>query len=358
MKLGLFYLLLSLVALGCSRNTTDVGGTQSQNQNAHPTTGLPFTVTVVETPETKEINDLSNQVVTLLTARKYDDLDALAKHLRDSRETHADGVWKLFFIYGGLDLPDEASDGEWTGRLAELRDWIKSKPESITARVAMANELVSFAWKARSGDYADKVPEASWKLFFQRLNEAVDTLDSARNFKEKCPVWWSVLLKAELGLQVQRAQYDATFNTATKAWPDYTPCYFRRAIYLLPRWYGAAGEWEKDLAMSADKIGGEDGDMLYARVVWDVHQNIYSTNIFQEYQLSWSRVNSGFGAIERHFPNSLAVKNEGARLAVLARDEQAAKKYFDQTAGKVDMDCWDSKDDYVRFADLVYGCAQ
>ena len=98
--------------------------------------------------------------------------------------------------------------------------------------------------------------------------------------------------------------------------------------------------------------------MLYARVVWDMHQFVYSTNIFKEYKLSWDRVNEGLNLIEERFPNSLAVKNEGARLAVLARDQPSAKKYFDETKGQVDMDCWQSQDDFIRFADMAYGVSQ
>jgi hypothetical protein len=358
MKVKIICFLLPLFLLSCSKKPTDANGTQSQNQSVSPPTSLPFKVTVVETPEEEEINDISNQAAALLSAKDYDKLDELAKKYRDSRESYADGTWKLFNVYNGLNLSVKASDAEWTDHFSILRDWINARPNSITARVAMSQELVNFAWKARGGDYANTVSDENWKLFFQRLNEAVDVLNAAKILKEQCPYMWSVLLQAELGLQVDRSKYDATFNAATKAWPDYTPYYFRRVTYLMPRWNGTAGELENDLGKSADKIGGEDGDMLYAQVVWYAHQWFSSTNIFKEYNLSWNRVNTGLEIIEKHFPDSLAVKNEAARLAVLASDEQSAKKYFDQTQGKVDLDCWESQDDYVRFADLVYGCTQ
>lgn len=264
----------------------------------------------------------------------------------------------LSIIYDGLVLQDDDPDTNWTARLAALNDWINARPDSITARVAMANELVSYAWKARGSDYADKVSDASWKLFFHRLNEADDVLNDAKALKEQCPCWWETMLEADLGAQVGRGDYNRTFKAAIKAWPDYVSFYTDRAYYLLPRWYGADGEWERDLKESADKVGGENGDMLYAQVVWGIQQYSISTNLMREYQLSWDRVNAGLGVIEKHFPNSLAVKNEGARLAVLAGDEQAAKKFFGQTHGEIDLACWDSKDDFIQFADWVYGCSQ
>lgn len=352
MRIKAICFLLPLFLLSCSKQSNSV---QSQNQSRPQS--LPFNVTVVETPERKEIDDLSDRANALLAAKDYDNLDALAKKLRDSKESIADGTWMLSMLYDGLVLQDKTPDTNWTARLAALNDWINARPDSITARVALANELVSYAWKARGSDYADKVSNASWAIFFQRLNKAVNVLDAARGLKEKCPCWYEVMLETELGLHAVPLEYDATFNAAVKAWPDYTPYYTDRAYYLLPRWYGADGEWERDLKESADKIGGENGDALYAQVVWGIHQYSISTNIMKEYQLSWNRVNAGLEVIEKRFPNSLAVKNEGARLAVVAGDEQAARKFFDQTHGEIDLACWDSKDDFVRFANLVYGCS-
>jgi hypothetical protein len=344
--------------LSCSKKTADAESNRQPEQNTSSTSGLPFKVIVVETPQEKEIKGIKEQAKALLAANDYEKLDALAKKLRDSKEIYADGRWKLYYVYEGLEVPDDASDADCEKHFADLRSWIKARPDSMTARVAMAGNLYSFAWRVRGGDYADKVSDASWKLFFQRLNEAVSVLNSAKALKEQCPYWWSVLLRTQLGLQTERVKYEATFRAATQAWPDFTPYYFYRSNYLLPRWNGTEGEWESDLQNSADKMGGENGDILYARVVWDMHQFVYSTNIFQEYKLSWDRVNTGLEAIEKKFPESLAVKNEAARLSVLARDEGAAKKYFDQTQGQVDMDCWQSVDDFVRFADMVYGVGQ
>lgn len=353
-----FYLLLPLVLLGCSKKATESGGNRQLEQNGSSPAGLPFKVAVVETAEEKEIKEIQGQAKAFLAAKDYEKLDALARKLRDSKESYADGKWKLSHFYHAFDFSDEASDSDWEAHFAALRDWVKARPDSMTARVALADNLYSFAWKARGGDYADKVSRDSWKIFFQRLNEAVNVLTAAKGLKEQCPYWWSVLLRTELGLQTEKERYESSFSAAIKEWPDFTAFYYYRANYLLPRWNGEEGEWESDLQKSADKVGGDDGNVLYARVVWDMHQFVYSTNVFQEYKLSWERVNAGLDVIEKRFPNSLAVKNEGARLAVLARDEQAAKKFFDQTQGQVDMDCWQSVDDYVRFANMVYGVGQ
>jgi hypothetical protein len=42
---------------------------------------------------------------------------------------------------------------------------------------------------------------------------------------------------------------------------------------------------------------------------------------------------------------------------VLGEDANAARKYFDQTAGKVDETSW-AVEDYSNFASMVYSCTQ
>jgi Domain of unknown function (DUF4034) len=359
MKTGIICLLLPLILLGCVKKTPEMSVKLRHplNQPIFPIgaiPGMPFATKVVESVETRELNNISNQAVVMLQAKDYDGLDALAKKLRDSKQCSAAGCPKFCYVYCGLCLPDKAPDAQWTNRLAALQDWINSRTNSITARVAMANDLVCYAWKARGDGWADTVTEEGWRLFGERLNQAVKVLDEAKSLPEKCPYWWSVLFETDLGLSVDRSQYDASFEEATRAWPDYDPYYHHRAWYLMPRWYGTNGEWESDLEKSADRRGGEAGDLLYARVVWCQHQTHSYSNIIKECNLSWPRVNKGFEVMENQFPNSLAAKSEHAYLAVLARDATVARKEFDQLKGRMDLSVWPNPARFVVFAYWTY----
>ncbi|HTV40185.1 MAG TPA: hypothetical protein VMF08_06405 [Candidatus Sulfotelmatobacter sp.] len=338
---------------------------------------LPFQTTVVVTPETTEIYDIENKANALLQSRQFDQLDAMAQKFLDTKACYADGKWKLFYLFNGLDFPPPANTNaplrrpyyftqgfdftgeayapDWTNRLALLREWVEAKPNSATAPVALAKGLVDYAWQARGHDYANGVTEMGWKLFFQRLNEAGQILKNSKTAEEICPEWWAVALRVELGLQSNRNTFDTTFEGATRAFPDFAEFYFWRADYLLPRWYGSDGELERDLEKSTNAVGGEAGDMLYARVVWFLHHWVPSNNLFQEYGLSWERTNKGLQDLEKQYPDSLALENEAAHLAVIGRDRQAAKEYFDQTGGKIDLSAWVSADSYTHFSQVAYG---
>jgi hypothetical protein len=290
-----------------------------------------------------------------LSIKSYDFLESYAAKYRASKEHFADGEWKLDSFYGGLDLPETAPDSMFVARITALTNWITAKPNSITPRVALANVLVSYAWKARGNDWANTVSKENALIFKDRLHQAAAVLSDARNLKEQCPGYWSALLNADLGLEVSRAEFETNFNDAINFAPDYTALYSARAIFLLPRWFGTEGELEKDLAAQADKVGGEKGDMLYAQVVWGLHRSLsFLGQIFNEHYFSWVRIDKGFDAIEKQFPDSLAAKNERAFLAELADDKMAARKYFEQTQGKADLSVFGSRENYISVAKAAY----
>src|SRR5204863_10147801 len=100
-----------------------------------------------------------------------------------------------------------------------------------------------------------------------------------------------------------------------------------RAVYLLPRWNGEEGEWEKDLAKSADRVGGDEGDVLYARGVWEINHYAGSEveTAFKENKSRWTRADRGFGLVVKQFPDSLQTKSSVAILPPKAAERKRAR---------------------------------
>ena len=192
MKKLIIWLLLPFLLLGCSKR-------QQAGSSA-----LPFNVTPVHTPETKELGDIRNQASALLKAKDYDELDELAAKFRSSKEQYADGTWKLSELYFGLavsnnfygsEIFDHISDKSFEDRIVELQDWVNAKPDSITARIALAKVQDDYAWNARGGGYAGTVTDEGWRLFNERQNEAAKTLREAKSLNEKCPLYWYEMMR-------------------------------------------------------------------------------------------------------------------------------------------------------------------
>jgi len=344
MNLRIICLLLPVFLLSCSKKSLE----SERRAAIQPLPGLPFQITVVKTSEAKEQAEIRYQAATLLNNRDYDNLEDLFANYRDSKQCYADGTWKLMIAYDAIASADELSTSGWESHQKEIQEWIQARPQSITARTLMARFLRNYAWAVRGSGWGRTVSDAQWKLFGDRLNQAWNVLDDAGKLKEKCPVYWSTKMGVALGLQLDKSQFKDIFQRAIAAEPDYVYYYTTRAVYLLPRWYGEEGEWEKDLTHSADSLGGEKGDLLYAQVVWNIHHYGENIDVFEKNTISWERVDRGFAAILNRFPDSLAAKNERAHLAGLAGDREKARKYFIQTEGNVDLSVWHAKGEFIE----------
>lgn len=352
MKSALLISLALIALLGCSKAPQNADGSKSQSQqNAQfinpsiPTD--PGEITMIETAEKKEQLQIEAKSASLFADGDFGGLEDLAKNYRQSKACFASGVWKLQWVYEGI-IPDATnSDDIWNKTLSTLHKWIQAKPNSITARVALADTLVSYGWKARGSGYANTVTPEGWKLLGERLTTAVQVLKDAQNLQEKCPCAWQVMLTAALGLGIDKTQYDVLFQKAVASEPDFTGYYFAKAYYLTPRWYGQQGEMAAFLQKAADQVGKEDGDLLYARIAW--HVQLMTGDVFDDPTLSWARVDKGFEVMEKRFPDSLYVRNGRAYMAVMGSDHvNAPRRLVGVLQGQLDPVEWTSKENFLR----------
>jgi hypothetical protein len=348
LRITLLSVLLPVVLWGCSPKKP-VASEESSNASASRAFKM------VESQDSREQKQIAAQALGLFTNRAFSELDALAAKYRTSKEGYADGSWKLGCVYWGLEPGDEAPLSEWKGRVAGADEWSRKNPNSMTARVAKARLLVGYGWAIRGSGGADTVKEKQWTQFFEILRQAAQVLRDAKQLRERCPLYWSTWQKAALGLQAERAEYDAIFQQAIKEFPDYWYYYTSRVIYLLPRWNGEPGEWEKDLTRSADRIGGEAGDMLYAQVVCNIRGYGGGIDVFEGNRISWQRVDKGFEGLLKKFPESLAAKNERAFLAGVAGDKEKARAYFSPIKDECDLSVWEEKEKVEHFVAWMNG---
>src|ERR1700689_668627 len=83
---------------------------------------------------------LTHLIETDLVEEKFDDLDRMANQLRREKSRFQGSSWKLTAFYGALDKP-MLTDKDTLDHLAHLKRWVALRPESITARVALAASL-------------------------------------------------------------------------------------------------------------------------------------------------------------------------------------------------------------------------
>jgi Domain of unknown function (DUF4034) len=275
--------------------------------------------------EMEELVAFRNATRQLYNNRKFAELEALAATIRSGKERIGTGSWKIFHFYDSLNCREDEPESMWKLHDTLHREWVTAYPESITARVARADFLTTYAWQARSDAYAEEVTAEGWRLFRDRLAEARTILEQSRRLTPPCPVWWLTCQTVALGQDWSRAEYDALFQDAKKFEPEFFAFDLANAKYLLPKWHGEPGDWE---AAAEKEIGrpGTAGYEIYARVVTE--QADHYNNIFEQSSASWRKTRKGYEELLARYPESKHLLNEYCRLACYAGDRKLAKELF------------------------------
>jgi len=296
----------------------------------------------------------------ILKEEKFVELDCLADHARSGKERLPGGLWKIHLLYQGLRYPVlypvHATQEDWTGLLQRLQRWIKARPESITARVALALAYVGYAHDARGTGYANTVSESGWKLFGERTAEAQRILKEASKLASKCPEWYVAMqmVSVNQGWPVNEAR--ALFEEANKFEPEYYTYARDLAYYLLPKWSGEPGDTEKFLQEAADRVGGDKGDILYFQVA---AADYVICGCDSNPELSWDRIKRGFEASEKRYGVSMLNLNRIAYLASYfgERDPIYADKILKRIGDQWDVETWGRQEDFEKIKQWVSAIA-
>jgi len=318
-------------------------------------TSAGFTVpTICKPAEESDHHLLIAKVKALFQADKFDELEKMAQKLRSSKEHGPSGVWILTRYYDCLaaDYDGQDSSFNWAELFAKLKLWTVQKPASVTPRIAYAKALRNYAWKARGNGWADTVSPASWKEFEKRLNMAHKVITEAWATRSNDPELAATLLGIYLGEEENKLAYNKLFNQAIAAEPTFYSYYFLKAKYLQPRWHGTEGEWQGFTKEAADKLGGESGDILYARTVWNLY-NVLNTNMFKQPYVDKDRVVRGFKALEKEYPDSVWVLSVECFADFEVGATAAAFNSMQKLKNRVDLGIWKNLDCFKQAKDKL-----
>ena len=295
------------------------------------------------------IGNYEGTIAHILKEEKFDQLDCLADRARSGKERLPGGIWKIHILYAGLDLPVQspmhATHEDWSALLQRLQRWETTRPKSISARVALASAYINYAWDARGNGMSGTVSGSGWKAFAERTAEAKRILDEASTLPAKCPEWYSAMQNVAQNQGWDVAQARAIYDEAVKFEPGYY--YYARylASYLLPKWAGEQGDAEKFIQEASDRVGGDQGDILYFEIA-ALPGLICGCE--DEPHLSMERIVKGFEASEKQYGVSLLSLNQVAYLAAKNKETDAvvADKAFARIGAQWSEETWEKKEDF------------
>jgi hypothetical protein len=294
------------------------------------------------TSDVQGIKEYKQAITDLFERSDFDALDCLADAARSTKARFPGGLWKLHSIYAALDEPERHfTDEDWNTRLLLLKRWTATKPNSVTARVALAGAYTSYAWDARGTGTSDSVTDNGWRLFNERLEKAEAILDQDSVLSENCPE--SFLVRQQIAQGQGMEKETALVKRAISLYPDYYYYYRIHATLLLPKWYGEEGDASKFAAESADGIGGkkEDGDILYFEIAGGL---VCPCDEPEFNRMSWARMQKGFSAAEQKYGVSTTNLNLFALMAAKFDDSVAADAAFKRIGDNWDRNAWITED--------------
>lgn len=280
----------------------------------------------------------------LLKAGEFEQLDCLADLARSHKETFPGGMWKIHSLYSGLAQPPlHPTEEDWAAHIESLQRWASTKPDSVAARVALAESYVNYGWDARGSGYADTVSESGWKLFANRAAKAKQILEEGSALSAKDPEWYFAMQSVALAQSWEPDVRQALLEKAVKFEPAYYYYYRAYTYSILPKWGGEDGEVAKFLQETADKIGGDAGDILYFRVAGTL---VCGCQNDQKLGLSWPRIQMGFEAVEKRNGSSLENLNLLAHMAFSLGQIGVAYETFSRIGDQWSPSVWDKSSDF------------
>jgi hypothetical protein len=273
-------------------------------------------------------SEYQRHIVALLASGDYDQLEQIARDDRASRGRTVGGVWRLFDFYDAVTYPPthpRETHVDWKAHIEAVKRWSFVHPESATARVALAGTYLNFGWFARGTEYSDSVSQEGWELLAERVELAKTALLEAASLKDKCPYWFELVQTIANIEGWDKPLAKEIVDRATTFEPTFYHFYREYANYMLPKWNGEDGEAQNFAEEISDRLGGEDGDIIYFEIASLVACQYESTKTSLE-GMSWPRVSRGYAALNQRYGVSNLKLNRFAVMAYFSDDKPAAQQ--------------------------------
>lgn len=306
-----------------------------------------------DAPQRKQFHD---ELKGYIEKEDFKSLERIAADLTAHKARFSGGDWKLKRFYEAVSSPPSGYTTErvdWPVRIASIRKWTEQMPDSVYAVIALAEVQVGSAWNQRGTGYADSVTQEGRKGFNAGLDEAEKTLNKIADRRSACPAWFATMQRIGLGSKWDLQRMQSLLDEAVKVEPLYFDFYVEHAQYLMPRWYGTQGDWERFAEKSADSIGGNEGAILYSEICWQISRHYDYETYYTENHVSYPRIRAGFVERMKRYGPSYRYMNAFCIMAGAANDRITTRALMDRIGDHWEPDFWQDKkyfDDYKSWA--------
>ena len=287
------------------------------------------------------------QMIRLVEQKDYDEIERLAELCRNPEERFASHRSPLWLLYAALRNVEKRDKQHYAERIEELEKWVANSPNSLTARVALANVLKDYAYFVRGSGFADTVSERRFKVFHEQLSRAEKVLLRLDESVPRDVGYYAARIIIGNGLDAGREEAVEWALAAAELDPWNQSATSNAAMFFLQRWNGQPGDLVKLAEALAEATRDECGEGQYARVVMGVH-GLTGRRTFAEDNFSWERTRQGLADLRERFPESQFILSEQCRLACMAFDRDLAQACFAEIGDDPDLMMWNTIETYEQ----------
>jgi WD40 repeat protein len=289
---------------------------------------------------------LRKKVVSLRKARKFEEIDALADKFRTSQERLGSGRSKLSALNDALGARPGPKTSDFDAKIAQLEEWVEQRPESYTARLALAKTWDRYAWFARGGSFASKVSEKAYATFSERSEKAWQILEEAERLPTRDADGCSLSIQVALALGWPPERVEEVCWESLRRDPLSLETILDAVFYFLPRWYGNSGDLELFAEKAVEKTKDRWGQAAYAAIV-QTTEYVHNYTVFEDFTFSWSKVKRGYEDWCKVFPPDGRRRERHCRLAYAAGDRTVAHQFFEAIGPTPHvMSVWPDQDNF------------
>lgn len=211
----------------------------------------------------------------------------------------------------------------------QLDKWIANRPDAKFPRLLRAERFIIAAWQHRGGGVAARVTPEGWEGFRENIAKARELAEPVAAEQKPIPIAYRTLATISMAENWDREERDEYIDRLIEEAPDCIEAHASFMQGLMPRWGGAPEDCHDYATRVADKIGGADGDAMYARLAIEQRMYYPEEHFLQMAGLDAERTLRGLLHLARTAPDRHWAQHTGLRLAFNLKDHAQAKAFAD-----------------------------
>ncbi len=279
----------------------------------------------------KEVYDL--ELRQKLFAEDFISLEEIAKGLRQKQTKSPTGAWQLEVYYDALSQPmsknrDKAE--HWKYLLDKIKKWNELYPDSITARIVMAQYYTEYP-VIRTDKPNSISDEGNEHESDNRQSTAELILNEALKLSERCPQWYVVMLKIASSQEWEESRLDDLFKESIKFEPTYMGYYAIMVDHLSQIWTDTNTDWIVFANKMEKFFGGHEGLAIFSHISWlALCQSRNASKFMQNNLAAWDKIKQGFVYREQIYGSNIYDLNRFCYMAIFAGDNELSRKLFNR----------------------------